>query len=73
MEAYLDIAILKCPHCGAHFAESSWYAVEMESDLDCGKCSKTFNTKQNLKDRILAKFELDKDGKVKNASFERQK
>ncbi len=71
MEANLDIAIVKCPYCKNYFAESSWYAVELESDLDCGKCSKTFSPKQNLTDRILAKFELE-NGRVKSISFEKQ-
>lgn len=73
METFLDIAIVKCPHCNNYFAESSWYAVELESDLDCGKCGKQFNTKKNLTDRIRAKFELDENGKVKNLSFEKVK
>ncbi len=73
MTAHLDISFVKCPRCGNFFAESSWYVVEMESDLKCGKCGKEFNTKENMSDRIMAKFEMDENGKVKSIGFERQK
>lgn len=73
MDSYLDIAVVKCPRCKNYFADSSWFVVEAESDLDCGKCGKTFNGKETLTDRILAKLEMDENGKVKGVSFEKGK
>jgi len=63
--AWLDVTIMRCPNCGKYYAESSWYAIEMHSDTECGKCGHTFNTRKSAVDRILLEFELD-SGKVKN-------
>jgi len=38
----------------------------MESDIECGECGYTFNTRKNAVDRILLEFELNSSGKVKN-------
>ena len=64
--AWLDVTIMRCPNCGRYYAESSWYAIEMESDIECGECGYTFNTRKNAVDRILLEFELNSSGKVKN-------
>jgi len=63
-KAYLDVSVSICPHCGAFYADASWYAVVLESDVECGVCGNTFNPKKSLKDRILLEFELDESGKV---------
>ncbi len=73
MDSYLNVAIVKCPRCGKFYAESSWYVLDMESDMRCGKCGKEFNSKETLTDKILAKFEMDEEGKVKKISFEKPK
>ena len=39
----------------------------MQSDIECGECGYTFNTRKNAVDRVLLEFELDSSGKVKNA------
>jgi hypothetical protein len=68
MGASLDVSIVQCPHCRAHYAEASWYAVELASDLEC-RCGKTFNPVNNLRDRILVEFFLDDKGKVKTVGM----
>jgi len=62
--AWLDVSIMRCPNCGHYYAEASWYAVEMESDIECGECGQTFNSKRNIVDRVLVEFELNKEGKA---------
>ena len=69
--AYLDVAILKCPKCGKLYADSSWYVIDMESDLECGVCGYTFNTKKNLVDRVLLKFTIE-DDKVVDVTIDRR-
>ena len=63
-KAYLDVSVSVCPHCGAFYADASWYAVVLASDVECGVCGNEFNPKKSLKDRILIEFELDESGKV---------
>ena len=58
---YLDVSILKCPYCGKIYADSSWYVIDMESDIECGVCGNTFNTRKNLLDRVLIKFGIEED------------
>jgi uncharacterized protein (UPF0212 family) len=64
MEAYLDTCITKCPSCGTYFAEASWYAVNLGSDLECGRCGDSFNAKERCTDRVLVKFKLSRAGEV---------
>jgi len=68
-KAWLDVAAFRCPHCGADYVDSSWYAVEIGSDVDCGRCGKSFNTKRNLTDRVLLGFKLDEHGKFVSVRF----
>ncbi len=55
-EAYLDVSIIRCPKCGKLYVDSSWYVIDMESDIQCGECGEVFNTRKNLLKRILLKF-----------------
>ena len=64
--AWLDVTIMKCPKCGRYYAEASWYAIDMASDIECGECGHAFNSKKNAVDRVLIEFELDSKGKAKN-------
>jgi len=57
-EAYLDVSVIKCPYCGKIYVDSSWYVIDMESDIECGVCGNIFNTKKNLLDRILLEFRI---------------
>jgi len=57
-KAWLDVSILQCPNCGRYYADASWYVVELESDIECGECHTTFNTKNALKDRVMLEFTL---------------
>jgi len=66
-KAWLDIAITRCPNCGRHYADASWYIVEMASDIECGKCHGNFNTKRYLTDRIMLGLKIDGNGKVEEA------
>jgi len=59
MEAWLDASLLRCPKCGHYYVDSSWYVMEMESDIECGRCGTEFNSKKNAKDRVLLEFHVD--------------
>jgi len=66
-EAWLDLSVIRCPSCGRYYADASWYVVEMGSDIECGKCHSTFNTKEYATDRMLLRLEIDETGKVRKA------
>lgn len=68
-KAWLDVAIMRCPKCGRYYAEASWYAVELESDMECGSCHETFNCKKQLVDRLMLQFEINKEGKASNTKI----
>ena len=63
-KAWLDIVIMRCPNCGRHYADASWYIIEMASDIECGSCHEIFNTKTYLTDRIMLSLKMDETGKV---------
>jgi len=67
--AYLDLAIFKCPNCGGYYVEASWYAIELESDIECGVCHTTFNPKANLTDRIMLEVVVDENGKASSVKI----
>ncbi|MEM0254111.1 MAG: hypothetical protein QXY73_02365 [Candidatus Bathyarchaeia archaeon] len=69
MRAWLDVSIIRCPVCGSYYAEASWYVMEMESDIQCGKCGKEFNSKNNSTDRALIEFELNGSGRIKSVKI----
>ncbi len=66
-EAWLDISVTRCPDCGTRYVEASWFVASLGSDLECGKCGRSFNSKKNATDRVMLKFKLDEGGKVKDA------
>ena len=63
-KAWLDVSIFRCPRCERYYADASWYAVELESDIECGSCHEIFKAKKQLTDRLVLEFKLDKEGKV---------
>ena len=63
MEAYLDVCNVRCPSCNSYYAEASWFAIELGSDMECGKCKVLFNAAQNVCDRLTLRFSIE-DGKV---------
>lgn len=67
--AWLDVSVFHCPQCGRYYAEASWYAIELESDIECGSCHETFNTKNHLTDRVMLRFTLDDKGKMTKAEM----
>ena len=58
---YLDVSVIRCPYCGKLYTDSSWYVIDMESDIQCNICGNTFNTRKNLIDRVLIKFRIKED------------
>jgi len=38
--------------------------VELESDMECGSCHKLFNSKKQLKDRVMLEFQIDEKGRA---------
>lgn len=69
MEAWLDVALLRCPKCGHYYVDASWYVVEMESDIECGHCGIEFNSKKNATDRAMLEFKLDENGKMQKVNI----
>jgi len=63
-KAWLDIAVTRCPRCGRYYADASWYIIEMSSDIECGSCHETFNTKVHLTDRVMLRLVIDGAGEV---------
>lgn len=67
--AWLDVSVMRCPHCRRYFVDASWYVVELESDIECGSCHRTFNTKKQLTDRLMLGFKIDKKGRASEAGI----
>jgi hypothetical protein len=63
-KAFFDVAVFRCPACGRFYVDASWYAVTLESDIECGVCHANFNAKKQMKDRILLEFAIDENGKA---------
>lgn len=64
-EAWLDAAVFRCPSCMRFYVDASWYAITLESDIECSICHTNFNPKKELTDRALLKFALDENGAIK--------
>jgi len=69
MKAWLDVAVLRCPNCAHYYVDASWYVLEMESDIECGRCGTEFNSKKNATDRTMLEFEIDENGKMSQAKI----
>ncbi len=67
-KVYLDVSILKCPRCGKLYADCSWYVVDLESDIACSICGKSFNSKRNIIDRVLIEFKI-RDGRAEDVKI----
>ncbi|MEM2419656.1 MAG: hypothetical protein QXL38_01560 [Candidatus Bathyarchaeia archaeon] len=72
MKAWLDVAVLRCPNCGRLYVEASWYAVEMEADIECSECNKEFNSKKNMLSRTLLEFHLNEKGEIQSVRVSKQ-
>jgi len=68
---YLDVSIIRCPYCKKLYADSSWYIIDMESDITCNICGKEFNTRRNIVSRILIKFDV-LDGSIRDVNIEKE-
>ena len=66
MSTWLDVAVVCCPNCGNYHVEASWYIIELESDIQCGRCQTEFNGKENATDRVLLEFDIGENGKMKS-------
>jgi DNA-directed RNA polymerase subunit RPC12/RpoP len=69
MSTWLDVAVVRCPNCGNYHVDASWYLIELESDIQCGRCQTEFNGKENATDRVLLEFEIDENGKMQTAKI----
>ncbi|UCD14647.1 MAG: hypothetical protein JSW60_04295 [Thermoplasmatales archaeon] len=63
-KAFLDVSISICPRYKAPYADASWYAISLASNIDCGVCGNSWSPKKSQVDRLLLEFLLDKDGNV---------
>ena len=68
-DVWLDVSIFRCPFCKRYYVDASWYVHELESDIECGYCHKTFNTKIQFTDRAMLKFRIDDKGKAMKAEI----
>jgi uncharacterized protein (UPF0212 family) len=68
-EALFDVSITKCPKCGKIYADASWYVAEIGSDVGCGVCGNTFNSRKNITDRALLKFDLNEAGRISGVNL----
>jgi len=66
MNTWLDVAVVRCSTCGNYHVEASWYIIELESDIQCGRCQTEFNGKENATDRVLLEFDIGENGKMKS-------
>ncbi|MFP4633370.1 MAG: hypothetical protein ACLFM9_00125 [Candidatus Aenigmatarchaeota archaeon] len=62
---FFDLAVATCPGCGTPIAESGWYGIDMESDIQCYECETSFNMKEHAVDRATIRITLSKNGKIK--------
>lgn len=69
MKAWLDIAVLHCPFCKQYYIDTSWYVIEMESDIECGHCKKEFNSRKNATDRVILECQISENGKLQNVKI----
>lgn len=70
-EAWFDMAVFRCPACGHFYVDASWYAVALESDIECGICHTNFNAKKELSDRVLLKFVIDENSQVREIMIDK--
>jgi len=70
-EAWLDAVVFRCPSCGRFYVDASWYAITLESDIECGVCHTNFNPKKESTDRALLKFALDKNDTIREITIEK--
>jgi hypothetical protein len=49
--------------------DASWHVVEVESDIECGKCGVEFNSKKSATDRVMLEFQIDENGKMQNVEM----
>lgn len=68
-KTFLDVSIIKCPNCGKIYAETSWYVLELKSDIECGICHEIFNGAESLIERLMLAFELNEKGRVKDVKI----
>ena len=66
MNTWLDTAVVRCPNCGNIHVDASWFLIELESDIQCGRCQTEFNGKDNTVDRVLLEFAVNGEGKMQN-------
>jgi hypothetical protein len=69
MNTWLDVAVVRCPNCGNYHVDVSWYIIELESDIQCGRCQTEFNGKENATDRVLLEFTLNENGKMRDVKI----
>jgi hypothetical protein len=69
MSTWLDVAVVRCPNCGNYHVDASWYIIELESDIQCGRCQTEFNGKENTTDRVLLEFTLNENGKMRDVKI----
>lgn len=67
---FFDLAVAVCPECGTPVAESGWYGIDMESDIECFDCGSAFNMKKHATDRATISVILSKNNRIKRLGVE---
>ncbi len=70
-KAWFDVAVFRCANCGRFYVDASWYAVALESDIECGVCHTNFNAKKELTDRALLEFMINEKGKIREVMIDK--
>ena len=59
-EDYLEVVLLKCPQCGGHIIEPSWWQ-SYNPERKCSTCGNEFEAKAVETDRKTVKFLVEKE------------
>lgn len=69
MAGWLDVSACRCPDCGQFYVDASWYILKMGSDVECGNCGATFNSRNYVVDRVMLKFKINEAGEIQNSKI----
>ena len=62
----MDTSVCRCPECGHFYVDASWYILKIGSDVECGNCENTFNSKKHVMDRVMLEFKINEAGEVQD-------
>jgi len=72
MESFLEMVVGKCPRCGNFIIEPAWFAIDLEQDIECAVCRKTFNMKKHMTDKVMFVFSISPSGKIDRVNIKKE-